>query len=403
MCCFRSTKVTIFSQTPNFLHNFTSPNRDFTSAMTIYDLALLFTPALGTKGVNHLIDTFGSADAVFRAPEEVLLSRAGLRPSIAKDIVARTALATAEREMAYCEKHHIFAVAATDSVYPPLLKECDDRPHVIFVQGNIGALVRPSVAFVGTRTISTYGQVAGRRLVEQLHERVPDVSIVSGLAFGNDENAHRAALEVGATTVAVIANALPEVAPAGNRSLADRILAAGGAIVTEVSSQHKNTGKFFPARNRIIAGLASGTVVVESPYEGGSLITAECALSYGRSVMAVPGRAFDKNSYGSNLLIKQNKAAMVCSGGDVVYELGWDVVQTEEVTLAPTIAPTETLNITHEERTLLDAMRTGEVVEYEMLVERTGFAPQRVVALLTSLELCDAVRILPGRKCERIV
>lgn len=371
--------------------------------MTIYDLALLYTPALGTKGVNHLIDTFGSAEKLFRAPEEELLSRAELRPAIAKDIVARTGMAAAEREMRYCEKHHIIAIASTDEVYPPLLRECADRPHVIFMQGNVGALSRPSVAFVGTRGISTYGQVVGRKLVEQLHERVPEVCIVSGLAFGNDENAHRAALEVGATTVGVIANALPEVTPAGNRSLADRILASGGAIVTEVSSQHKNTGKFFPARNRIIAGLSSGTVVVESPYEGGSLITAECALSYGRSVMAVPGRAFDKNSYGSNLLIKQNKAAMVCSGGDVVYELGWDVTTSEEVTLAPTVAPTETLNISHEERTLLEAMRTGEVVEYEALVERTGFAPARVVSLLTSLELCDAVRILPGRKCERTV
>lgn len=372
--------------------------------MTIYDLALLFTPTLGTMGVNHLIDTFGSAEALFRAPEGELRARAGLtREEVIRNLLAHTGFAQAERELKYCEKHHIIAIAATDSAYPPLLRECSDRPHVIFMQGSVEALVRPSVAFVGTRTISTYGQVAGRRLVEQLHERVPDVSIVSGLAFGNDENAHRAALEVGATTVAVIANALPEVAPAANRSLADRILSCGGAIVTEVSSQHKNTGKFFPARNRIIAGLSSGTVVVESPYEGGSLITAECALSYGRSVMAVPGRAFDKNSYGSNLLIKQNKAAMVCSGGDVVYELGWDVVQTEEAILAPTVAPTETLNITHEERTLLDAMHTGEVVEYEALVERTGFAPQRVVALLTSLELCDAVRILPGRKCERTV
>lgn len=371
--------------------------------MTLYDLALLFTPGLGAKGINHLIDLYGSAEAVFRASAGELRERGELRVGVVDDIIARTGMAAAEREMRYCEKHHIIAIASTDSVYPPLLRESPDHPHVIFMQGNVEALLRPAVAFVGTRSISTYGQVAGRRIVEQLHERVPRVCIVSGLAFGNDENAHRAALEVGAATVAVIANALPEVTPAGNRNLADRILASGGAIVTEVSSQHKNTGKLFPSRNRIIAGMSSGTVVVESPYEGGSLITAEYALSYGRSVMAVPGRAFDKNSYGSNLLIKHNKAAMVCSGGDVVYELGWDVETTEEATLAPIVAPTETLNISHEERSLLDAMRTGEVVEYEVLVERTGFAPAKVVALLTALELCDAVRILPGRKCERIV
>lgn len=372
--------------------------------MNIHDLALIFTPGLGNKTIAHLIDTFGSAEAIFRANEVELRQRAALHSeAIINHLLARTAFPAAEREWDYCQRHHIYAIAATDSIYPVALRESPERPHVIFVQGNLSLLSRPAVAFVGTRTISNYGQTAGRRLVEQLHERVPEAVVVSGLAFGNDENAHRAALEVGAPTIAVIANALPEVTPAANRALADRILSSGGAIVTEVSSQHKNSGKFFPARNRIIAALSSGVVVVESPYEGGSLITAEYALDYGRIVMALPGRAFDKNSFGSNLLIKQNKAAMVCSGGDIVYELGWEARQSEEVVVAPTTHPTETLNLRPEEQRLLESMSVGEVAEYETLVARTGFAPARVVSLLTELELCDAVRILPGRKCERIV
>jgi DNA processing protein len=372
--------------------------------MTIYDLALSFTPALGNKGVAHLIDIFRDAEGVFRASESDLRGLAGIQNTkLLADIRAQVGMRAAEREMEYCERNHIYAIAATDKVYPPLLAECADRPHILFAQGSLAPLTAPMVAFVGTRGISTYGQVIGRKLVEQLHSLKGDVCIASGLAFGNDENAHKAALEVGAKTVAVIANALPEVTPAGNRNLADRILSDGGTIVTEISSQHKNTGRFFPSRNRIIAALASGTVVVESPYEGGSLITAEYALGYGRTVMAVPGRAFDKNSYGSNLLIKHNKAAMVCSGGDILYELGWDVVAEENETFAPTLHPTETLHLQPDEEQLLKAMTTGEVVEYEILVGRTGFAPARVVALLTSLELCDAVRILPGRKCERIL
>ena len=371
--------------------------------MTLEDLALTYTPSLGNKGAAHLVELFGSAREVFAAPLSELMRRGELRESTAKEIASRSGFAAAEREMAYCEKHHIYALAATDTPYPALLREIPDRPHVLFVQGNLEALGRPSVAFVGTRTISNYGQLAGHKLIGQLHELVPDVSIVSGLAYGNDENAHRAALDVGAATVAVIANALPEVIPAGNRNLADRLLAEGGAIVTEVSSQHKNSGKFYPSRNRIIAALSSGTVVVESPYEGGSLITAECAFGYGRTVMAVPGRVFDKNSYGSNLLIKQNKAAMVCSGSDIVYELGWSVTKSEGTTLAPTSAPFETLNITDEERHIVELMQVGEVVEYETLMERSGLPPQTIITLLTGLELCDIVRILPGRKCERLV
>lgn len=370
--------------------------------MNIYDLALVFTPTLGNKGIAFLVDTFGSAEAVFRASEEALRAcECGLRGVSVEAILSRAGFAAAERELKYCEKHHIFAIAATDEVYPPLLRECPDRPHVVFAQGNISLFARSSVAVVGTRTITTYGQTIGHKIIEQLHERRADVVVVSGLAFGNDENAHRAALEVGAPTVAVIANALPEVTPAGNRNLADRILAEGGAIVTEVSSQHKNSGKFFPSRNRIIAGMSHGTIVVESPYEGGSLITAEYALGYGRTVMAVPGRAFDKNSYGSNMLIKHNKASMVCSGGDVVYELGWDVEESGGVTTAPIANPVETVNIHPDERTLLDAITVGEVVDYDTLVARTGFTPARVVALVTGLELCDLVRVLPGRKCER--
>lgn len=372
--------------------------------MNIYDLALIFTPSLGNRGAAQLIDTFGSAEAVFRASEVDLRGLGGLRSGVAEAITSRVGMAAAEREMRYCEKHHIFAIAATDEVYPPLLRECDDRPHVIFAQGNISVFSRPAVAMVGTRGITSYGQTVGRRIVEQIHERRSEVVIVSGLAFGNDENAHKAALEVGAPTVAVIANALPEVNPAGNRNLADRILAEGGAIVTEVSSQHKNSGKLYPSRNRIIAGMAAGTVVVESPYEGGSLITAEYALGYGRTVMAVPGRAFDKSSYGSNLLIKHRKASMVCSGGDVIYELGWDVTESEGVTVAPAAEnPLETINVEPDERALLEQMGVGEVVDYETLVARTGFTPARVVALVTGLELCDLVRVLPGRKCERIV
>ena len=372
--------------------------------MNIYDLALLFTHGIGPRTAAHLIDTFGSAERIFSANEVELRQRASIvNTDIVEAITSCSALRKAEQELNYCEKHHIYAVAATDTIYPALLREIPDRPHVIFVQGSLEALSKTSVAFVGTRNISTYGQVAGRKIIEQLHDLRPEAAIVSGLAFGNDENAHKAALEVGATTVAVIANALPEVQPSSQSPLAKRIIEAQGAIVTEVSSQHKNTGRFFPSRNRIIAGRSNGTVVVESPYEGGSLITAEYALDYERVLMAMPGRIFDKNSFGTNLLIKQNKAAMVCSGSDIAYQLGWETSATEEQTFAPTEQLGETLNVTPDERVLLDAMQVGEVVDYETLFGRTSFTPQRVMALLTGLELCDAVRLLPGRKCERLL
>lgn len=370
--------------------------------MKIENLALTFVHGLGIKGTQRLLEIFGTAKAIFDASEQDLRLSANLgKSNIVSEILSKKALKAAETELTYCNKHNIIPIAATDSNYPQLLKEIPDHPHIIYVQGNPNALNLPSVAVVGTRNMSNYGQRMAHKLVEQLHEIVPTVNIVSGLAIGNDGNAHRAALQCGASTVAVIANALPNVTPAEHRTLADKILYDGGAIVTEVSSQTKNNGRFFSPRNRLIAGLASGTVVVESPYNGGSLQTADYALDYGRIVMALPARANDKTSYGSNLYIKQMKAAMVCSGSDIVHELGWDIEVYAEQVYAPSTATVETIHLTDEERMVVEAIDTGAATDYDTIAERCGLAMPQITAHLISLELCGVVRLLPGKRAER--
>lgn len=170
--------------------------------MTIEDIALQLTPGIGVKGAAHLIDTFGDARHLFAASEEELTARAGLRPDAARQIVRRRAFADAEREMAYCRRHGITPLAATDEAYPPLLREIPDRPHVLYVMGEAGALSARCLSIVGTRDATPYGQTMCNRLVEGLAERVPELCIVSGLAFGIDTAAHRAALAAGVPTVA---------------------------------------------------------------------------------------------------------------------------------------------------------------------------------------------------------
>lgn len=371
--------------------------------MKFYDIALTFVPRIGIKGAKHLLECFGSAEAIFAASREELADRALItNPTIIDALLSKEPLRNAEQELLRAERAGIIPVASTDAAYPATLRECPDSPHVIYVMGNLETLHRPSVAFVGTRHISAYGQRMGARLVMQLHELAPDAAVVSGLALGNDANAHIAALDCGAPTIGVIANALPDIAPATNQPLAERILRNGGAVVTEITSQHKNTGKFFPSRNRIIAGLASGTVVVESPTKGGSLITAEMAFDYGRVVMAAPGRADDLNSQGSNALIKHNKAAMVCCGHDIVYELGWDIGTTHKEPIVPQPQPVVWAHLSPEEQQLLSVMKVGEVVDYDILSQRTGLSIAVVAALMVSLELDGAVRLLAGKRCERI-
>lgn len=293
--------------------------------MTIEDIALQMTPGIGVKGAVHLLGVFGSARDIFAAAPDELAGEAGLREEIAREIVRRRGFAAAEKELEHCRRNGIAAIASTDPEYPPLLREIPDYPHVLYIKGDTAALSARCLSMVGTRNATPYGQTMCNRLVEGLAAQVPGLCIVSGLAFGIDVAAHRAALAAGVPTVAVLANPLPEVTPAQHTAVARDILDHGGALVTELHSQTRQNGTAYIARNRIIAGLSAGCIVVESPDSGGSLVTAHCADDYDRSVMAVPGRATDRMSAGTNHLIRNRKAQLVLTADDIVRELMWDL------------------------------------------------------------------------------
>lgn len=177
--------------------------------MTIEDIALQMTPGIGIKGAVHLLELFGDARSIFAATADELVTKAGLRPDTAQQIVRRKGFPAAEKELAHCRRNNIAAVASTDPEYPALLREIPDYPHVIYIKGCVEALSARCISIVGTREATPYGQTACNRLVEGLAERIPGLSVVSGLAFGIDVAAHRAALAAGVPTVAVVANPLP--------------------------------------------------------------------------------------------------------------------------------------------------------------------------------------------------
>ena len=331
--------------------------------MEIEDIALAFTPGLGVKGCVHLLETFGSARGIFTATAEELTGKAELRPDIARSILARNGFAAAEKEMAHCRRHGMIPIASTDRNYPPLLREIPDYPHVIYVQGDPTTLCGTTISMVGTRGRTSYGERMCRELVAGLVERVPGLCVVSGLAFGIDGDCHRAALACGAATIAVLANALPGVTPSAHASLAREILASGGALVTELHSRTRQNGSFFLARNRIIAALSAGTIVVESGSTGGSLVTAQYADSYDRTVMAVPGRTIDTMSAGTNALIRNRKAQLILTAADVIREMGWDL--DPQVAAAPAARPP--LKLTRDERGLLGCFRDDDPQSAEEL------------------------------------
>lgn len=365
--------------------------------MTIDDIALQMTPGIGVKGAVHLLECFGTAERIFSAPESELTGCAELRPDLARRIVRREGFPAAEKEWKHCVRHGIEAVASTDSAYPPLLREIADYPHVIYVQGDLQALAARTFSVVGTREATPYGQTMCNRLVEELAQRVPRLAVVSGLAFGIDAAAHRAALAAGVPTVAVLPCSLPEVVPSQHTALARDILDHGGALVTELHSQTRQRGTAYTSRNRIIAALSRGCLIVESPASGGSLITAHFADDYDRTVMALPGRANDKSSVGTNCLIRNRKAQMILSAEDIIRELNWDL-EPEPAQLR-TEAPLPPLTL--EERRLLECFTTSDPLSIETLRQCSGCDPGTLASLLLGLELSGALRQLPGSRYVR--
>lgn len=365
--------------------------------MTLCDLTLTMTPGLGVKGTAHLLECFASADEIFAASAGELISRASLREDVARRIASGEGMRAARREAEYCRRHDIRMVASTDEEYPPLMRLTPDYPHVIYVRGNVEALRLRTLSMVGTREISPSGQNLCDRLVKDLAERVPDLCIVSGLAYGVDAACHRAALAYGARTVAVVANALPDVTPAPHRRLAEEIVSHGGAIISELHSQTRQNGSYFLARNRIIAAMSQGLVVVESPSAGGSLATAAMADSYDRTVMALPGRATDNASRGTNLLIRNHKARLIMTADDIIEDMMWQSADAG----ASAAANRSGIVLSAAEATLLACFAEGEI-DADRLADASGLSPGELSQMLMELELKGAVRSLPGRRYEKI-
>ena len=366
--------------------------------MVIDELALTFVPNLGSRGISHLMEIYGSAKEVYAQPEHNLLLCAELRRDIAMRISQKEGYKEAERELRYCEDKGITVTSYNDDLYPRLLGEVADRPHIIYSVGDLESLQSPHIlSVVGTRRITPYGESVCAKIIPELAEMFPDLVVVSGLAFGVDGACHLAAIACEATTVAVLANPLPEIAPSAHERMAAEFISRGGAIVSELSSQTKQNGRYFIPRNRIIAGMSAGTVVVESPESGGSLSTAAFADGYNRTVMAVPGRVTDSNSRGCNLLICNRKAQIVLSGRDIANELMWDLEldAVEE-------PPREQLPLTDDESRLL-ALFDSEPVTIDALQQRSGLSLGELSLTLMNLELSGVIRPLPGKRYEKII
>ena len=307
--------------------------------------------------------------------------------------LSRESLAFAEKELAFVEKHGIGLYYYKDANYPYRLAQCVDAPLLMYAKGNVNVDTKHVLSIVGTRMPSERGKDWCRRLVLDLAAKVPDLTIVSGLAYGIDVVAHKAALEAGIPTVIVPAHGLDRIYPSVHRQVAVQSLDKGG-ILTEYACGTEPERFNFVARNRIVAGLADALVVVESKKKGGSLITADMAIDYGRDVFAMPGRLDDVCSAGCNDLIKRNRAQLIENADDLIAAMQWEevkskVVQTTMLEMLANLSPTQ-------ERLVALLREVEDGLHINQIVMETQLSYGTVSAELVMLELEDIVKSMPG-------
>lgn len=363
-----------------------------------YSLALSLLPGLNAVSARKLMEFFGGSAAVFGCSRQDLMVVPGIRKELVDNILRADVLEKAQKEMISARELGIRLYDIERSDYPYRLRECEDAPLAFFCLGEVDLDAEKIVAVVGTRSATEYGKRLCRELVEGFVAQGCRPLIVSGLAFGIDISAHRAALECGLPTVAVLAHGLDQVYPSHHRRDAAAIIRQGG-LVSEFVLGTPSLPFQFVQRNRIIAGLADATVVVESAEKGGSLITAELADSYHRDVMAFPGRVSDPYSKGCHFLIRTQRAQLVESARDVSLYLGWNASGSESAPVQGTLFEP----LSEAEQRIVDWLRLHQRATVDSLCVGLSISVAELSSLLLQLELSGWVRCLPGKIyiCER--
>lgn len=365
---------------------------------TLYSIALCSIEGIGPSRAKEFVRTFGSAKALYESsPYDIAGS--GITPNALRLFLDHrdASLKMAEQETKRMESLDIHCYNWFDDNYPERLRQCDDAPLLLFTNNLVDLSSGRYIAVVGTRNVSDYGRTLARSLIKELAAACPDVTIVSGLAYGVDINAHRAALDFGLRTVAVVAHGLHTLYPAVHRTTAQSLTQLGGAVLSEYPTTVGAAPKNFLQRNRIVAGLSDAVVVVESAVRGGSLSTVAHANGYGRDVFAFPGRVGDPASEGCNHIIRTCMGQLITSASDLLDALGW--VGEREVKSADTL-PEE---LTEEESALYQLLcRSAEPLHISLLMQQSGLPMHKLKSLLTKLEFKGTITQLAGEKYHKL-
>lgn len=333
---------------------------------------------------------FGDATSVFKAKQSSLEKIEGIGEVRARSIKHFNDFHLAEAELTFVEKYKIKPLFLNDEAYPKRLLNCYDSPTLLFYKGTADLNASKIVAVVGTRSNSDYGKAFTENLIAGLAAQ--NVLVISGLAFGIDAIAHKAALKNSLPTVGVVGHGLSKIYPAQHAALAKEMIATGGGVLTEFFHNTKPDKHNFPLRNRIVAGLSDATVVVETAVKGGSMITAKLADAYNRDVFATPGRTTDKASAGCNHLIKYNKAVLLTDAEELLEVMGW-----KDKKLTAKKQRELFIELTSEEKTVLAILQRKESTHIDEINMGSGLSSSAVAAAVLNLELQGIVQSQPGK------
>lgn len=359
------------------------------SKEALYQISLTLIPNIGDVLAKNLVSYCGGAEKVFKARKHDLLRIPGIDEVRANSILRFNDYNTAEKELEFIEKNNISMFFYLDEDYPARLKTITDGPIVLFAKGNVELNHSRVVAIVGTRHASEYGRFITELLIADLKQH--DVIIVSGLAYGIDICAHKAAINHDMATIGVLAHGLNRLYPSQHRSTAAKMLERGG-LLTEFKSTDSFDRENFPKRNRIVAGISDATVIIESAVRGGALITAEIANSYNRDVFAIPGRVGDKYSEGCNFFIKSNKANLVECANDIAFLSGWI-----DKKIAPVRQKEIFIELDDQEKAITSVLTASHPIHVDEIARLSNQTGSRLAATLLSLEFKGVVISLPGK------
>lgn len=353
-------------------------------------IALGIIPGVGDITARKLVSYAGSVEAVFSESYRNLMRIPGVGENLAKSIADHTYIDKAKREAEYAVKHDVRVFFFLDDDYPFRLRQCDDSPVTFFFRGNADLNSSHILSIVGTRNATQRGREICQKIVSGLALHFPGLIIVSGLAYGIDISAHKAAIAGNLPTIAVLGHGISTIYPSLHENTAKAMLHKGG-WVTDFSSDTLPERNNFIRRNRIIAGISDATLIVESGIKGGALITADIAASYNRDVMAIPGRPDDEWSAGCNALIKCSKAALVENCDDIEYLLGW-----KPASLTSPVQKVLFTEMTENEKKVYESLKVNGDQTLDQLAITIGLPVYKLSTTLLQMELAGMITPCPG-------